>query len=175
MAINKGKQIRKEEQIPKSRLSSDRGLQPAHVKSELLVIADQHAAVNTFPGLVHTLTDPERFGDMESPEEAARRLCEGLAYFYAARKRTCLEETTEDLLCGCCAVVFDGVAVTFETKQPQGRGVEKSELEKSVKGAKDSFTEVYRQNTALLRQRIRTPELKLEPVTLGRRSSSIRW
>ena len=34
--------------------SSDCGLQPAHMKSELLVIADQHAAVNTFPGLVHT-------------------------------------------------------------------------------------------------------------------------
>jgi hypothetical protein len=34
--------------------SSDRRLQPAFVKSELLVIADQHAAVNTFPGLVHT-------------------------------------------------------------------------------------------------------------------------
>ncbi len=29
-------------------------LQPAHMKLELLVIADQHAAVNTFPGLVHT-------------------------------------------------------------------------------------------------------------------------
>ena len=26
----------------------------SHMKSELLVIADQHAAVNTFPGLVHT-------------------------------------------------------------------------------------------------------------------------
>ena len=38
----------------KSGLSSDCGLQPAHMKSELLVIADQHAAVNTFPGLVHT-------------------------------------------------------------------------------------------------------------------------
>ena len=35
-------------------LSSDRRLQPACVKLELLVIADQHAAVNTFPGLVHT-------------------------------------------------------------------------------------------------------------------------
>ena len=34
--------------------SSDRGLQPAPAKSELLVIADQHAAVNAFPGLVHT-------------------------------------------------------------------------------------------------------------------------
>ena len=39
---------------PKAGPSSDRGLQPAPVKSELLVIADQHAAVNAFPGLVHT-------------------------------------------------------------------------------------------------------------------------
>ena len=34
--------------------SSDRGLQLDLVKLESLVIADQHAAVNTFPGLVHT-------------------------------------------------------------------------------------------------------------------------
>ena len=39
---------------PKTGPSSDRGLQPAPAKSELLVIADQHAAVNAFPGLVHT-------------------------------------------------------------------------------------------------------------------------
>jgi hypothetical protein len=35
-------------------LSSDRRLQLACVKAESLVIADQNAAVNTFPGLVHT-------------------------------------------------------------------------------------------------------------------------
>ncbi len=40
--------------IPKRCLSSDRGLQLDPVKSESLVIAEQHAAVNTFPGLVHT-------------------------------------------------------------------------------------------------------------------------
>ncbi len=34
--------------------SSDRSLQFDSVKLESLVIADQHAAVNTFPGLVHT-------------------------------------------------------------------------------------------------------------------------
>ena len=34
--------------------SSDRSLQLDSVKVESLVIADQHAAVNTFPGLVHT-------------------------------------------------------------------------------------------------------------------------
>ena len=38
----------------KAGLSSDCGLKLAHMKMELLVIADQHAAVNTFPGLVHT-------------------------------------------------------------------------------------------------------------------------
>ena len=40
--------------ISKNRLSSDCSLQLGSMKSESLVIADQHAAVNTFPGLVHT-------------------------------------------------------------------------------------------------------------------------
>jgi hypothetical protein len=42
------------EQIFKKRLSSDCTLQLECMKLESLVIADQHAAVNTFPGLVHT-------------------------------------------------------------------------------------------------------------------------
>ncbi len=41
-------------QSHKVRLSSDCRLQLACMKLESLVIADQHAAVNTFPGLVHT-------------------------------------------------------------------------------------------------------------------------
>ena len=41
-------------QSEKAVLSSDRSLQLDSVKLESLVIADQHAAVNTFPGLVHT-------------------------------------------------------------------------------------------------------------------------
>ena len=54
MAVNRGQQNSDVEQIPKNGLSSDCRLQPACTKLELLVIADQHAAVNTFPGLVHT-------------------------------------------------------------------------------------------------------------------------
>ena len=42
------------ELISKNRLSSDRILQLECVKVESLVIVDQHATVNTFPGLVHT-------------------------------------------------------------------------------------------------------------------------
>ena len=54
MAITKSSKTVMLSESQKDSLSSDCGLQPAHMKSELLVIADQHAAVNTFPGLVHT-------------------------------------------------------------------------------------------------------------------------
>ena len=40
--------------IPKNRPSSDCTLQLECMKVESLVIEDQHASVNTFPGLVHT-------------------------------------------------------------------------------------------------------------------------
>lgn len=49
-----GTQAREGKQISKSRLSSDCTLQLECMKAESLVIVDQHATVNTFPGLVHT-------------------------------------------------------------------------------------------------------------------------
>ena len=49
-----GLRSREGELIPKSRLSSDCSLQLDCMKLESLVIRDQHARVNAFPGLVHT-------------------------------------------------------------------------------------------------------------------------
>jgi hypothetical protein len=54
MGGTEGSQPARGSQSQKAVLSSDRSLQLDSVKSESLVIADQHAAVNTFPGLVHT-------------------------------------------------------------------------------------------------------------------------
>ncbi len=50
----------------KAGLSSDWSLQLDSMKLELLVIADQHAAVNTFPGLVHTARHTMRVGNTRS-------------------------------------------------------------------------------------------------------------
>jgi hypothetical protein len=66
MATNKGMQYSDMELTPKSGLSSDCRLKPACMKLELLVIADQHAAVNTFPGLVHTARHTMRAGNTRS-------------------------------------------------------------------------------------------------------------
>ena len=49
-------------QSHKAALSSDWSLQLDSMKLESLVIADQHAAVNTFPGLVHTARHTMRVG-----------------------------------------------------------------------------------------------------------------
>ncbi len=54
MAGTKGCQGASRSQSQKAGLSSDCSLQLDCMKVESLVIADQHAAVNTFPGLVHT-------------------------------------------------------------------------------------------------------------------------
>ena len=60
------KQYSDVEQITKTGPSSDCRLQLACMKSELLVIADQHAAVNAFPGLVHTARHTMEVGGAQS-------------------------------------------------------------------------------------------------------------
>ena len=52
MVVTRGMLRGDPRQISKSHLSSDCTLQLECMKVESLVIADQHAAVNTFPGLV---------------------------------------------------------------------------------------------------------------------------
>ncbi len=54
MAGTESRDPAKGSQSQKAGPSSDWSLQLDSMKSESLVIADQHAAVNTFPGLVHT-------------------------------------------------------------------------------------------------------------------------
>ena len=54
MAGTKGSNTARWSESQKAGPSSDWSLQPDSMKSESLVIADQQAAVNTFPGLVHT-------------------------------------------------------------------------------------------------------------------------
>ena len=54
MADTKGSDPVRGSESRKDRLSSDWSLQPDFMKLESLVIANQHVAVNTFSGLVHT-------------------------------------------------------------------------------------------------------------------------
>ncbi len=54
MAGTKSCQLARVRKSQKAGLSTDWSLQLDSMKAESLVIVDQHATVNTFPGLVHT-------------------------------------------------------------------------------------------------------------------------
>ncbi len=62
MAGTKGSDVARWSQPQKVGLSSNWSLQLDSMKVESLVIADQHAAVNTFPGLVHTARHTTKVG-----------------------------------------------------------------------------------------------------------------
>ena len=66
MAITKSCNTAMLSESQKDSLSSDCGLQPAHTKSELLVIPNQHVGVNAFPGLVHTARHAMGVGSTQS-------------------------------------------------------------------------------------------------------------
>ena len=66
MADNKVKRYREVERNTKLGPSSDCRLQLACMKVELLVIANQNVAVNTFPGLVHTARHTMRVDNTRS-------------------------------------------------------------------------------------------------------------
>jgi hypothetical protein len=66
MAGTEGSEAAKWSESQKAGLSSDCSLQLDYMKAESLVIADQHAAVNTFPGLVHTARQAMEAGGTRS-------------------------------------------------------------------------------------------------------------
>jgi hypothetical protein len=65
MASTSGRS-REVEEIPKTCLSTDWSLQLDSMKLESLVIVDQRATVNTFPGLVHTARQAMEAGGARS-------------------------------------------------------------------------------------------------------------
>ena len=66
MRATEGSNTARWSQSHKCILSSDWSLQLDSMKPELLVIAHQHGAVNTFPGLVHTARQAMEAGGTRS-------------------------------------------------------------------------------------------------------------
>lgn len=81
-----------------------------------------------------------------------------------------LQSTAEKLVNGFTVVLFGQRAIAFETKTGEKRSPSAPEVENTVKGPKDAFTETVRTNTSLLRRHLRTPALRLYETVVGRRS-----
>jgi spore germination protein KA len=79
-------------------------------------------------------------------------------------------ELIDHVLFGEAVMLIDGEssAIALSTKKWDHRSVEEPLTEAVIRGAREGFTENIRTNTALLRRRIRTENLKMESMKIGR-------
>lgn len=103
--------------------------------------------------------------------DAYQTALRGGIYNAVARPCTDLQDAAVKIVNGFCVVLFPGVgAIAFETRTGVSRGPQPPDVENTVKGPKDAFVETIRINTSLIRRHLRTPDLRISGVTVGRRS-----
>ena len=117
--------------------------------------------------IFHPLIELES-GTMES---LYRRALEGRVYNCVANACQDLQDAAVKIVNGFCVVLFPRVgALAFEAKTGEKRSISAPDVEHTVKGPRDAFTETVRTNTSLLRRHLRTPDLRLDQKTVGTRS-----
>ena len=105
-------------------------------------------------------------------EEMLGQCFDGTVYSAVADPVEDMQTLCKKLVNGFCVVVFDGLdrAAAFEAKTGEKRSPAPPEVENTVKGPKDAFTETVRTNTSLLRRHLRSPFLRIYETQVGRRS-----
>ncbi|KNF09257.1 stage V sporulation protein AF [Gottschalkia purinilytica] len=85
-----------------------------------------------------------------------------------------MEELEYCILSGSAVLFIEGVeeGIVIDTRTYPARGPEEPDLEKVTRGSRDGFVETIIFNTALIRRRIRDPNLRFELMKVGKRSQN---
>lgn len=96
----------------------------------------------------------------------------GSLYNLTTLRRTTCDQVAFDMVNGYCVMFFPGVpaVLSFFAGSEEKRGVSDPKNEPPIKGPRDSFVETVRTNTALVRRRIRTPDLRIKELFVGRQT-----
>ncbi len=86
------------------------------------------------------------------------------------------KEALSELVAGCLSgntmLLMDGIAkgLLVSTKGWEKRGVSEPQTESVIRGPREGFTENLRTNTALLRRKIKSPQLRMDHIIVGRKT-----
>jgi len=118
--------------------------------------------------VLHPITERLR----GTAEEMLEQCLDGTVYSAVAQEVADMESLCRLLVNGFCVVVFEGLekAAAFEAKTGEKRSPSAPEVENTVKGPKDAFTETVRTNTSLLRRHLRSPWLRFYETQVGTQS-----
>jgi len=81
----------------------------------------------------------------------------------------CIPDISQAILSGMTVIIIDGVTegMAVDTKGGQERAVEEPSTQSVVRGPREGFTESAATNLALIRKRIKTPDLRVESRVIG--------
>ncbi len=104
-------------------------------------------------------------------EELPVLLQESVLYNVVTQPCESMDKVVADLTMGWCALFLPGgQALELFVGAEDRRSVGEPDNEPTAKGARDSFVENLRANTAMVRRRVRVPELRMREYTVGRQS-----
>ena len=85
-----------------------------------------------------------------------------------------LDKLVESVLAGPTVLVVDGMSssIVIDARTYPVRGPQEPDMERVVRGARDGFVETIVFNTALTRRRVRDRTLRMEYMSVGRRSKT---
>ena len=94
-------------------------------------------------------------------------------YIEVAQERE-LDKILTSILSGTLALLIEGYgdAILIDARTYPTRGVEEPDDDRALRGSRDGFVETLVHNTALVRRRIRDPQLTMEILQVGSRSKT---
>lgn len=109
-------------------------------------------------------------GDL-APNPIKKLMAKGIPYFELETVAT-LKEVVDQVLAGPLALLLDGQAeaIILDLREYPTRGIEEPDLERVTRGSREGLVETVVFNTALIRRRLRDPDLRFEMLSVGRRS-----
>ncbi len=111
----------------------------------------------------------------DSPSSVAElldKIEESILSVTETKRAQTLDEISLAILDGDSALFVDGTdkVIIIGSKGWASRGIEEPVTESLIRGPRDGFTENIRTNTALIRRRVRDPNLRFDSYKVGRRS-----
>lgn len=89
-------------------------------------------------------------------------------------KLSTISDCIDKIIVGDAVIIVDGLdkAISVSTKKPAARAVSEPPTASILKGPREGFVENSQTNMSLIRQRLKTPDLKYEKLTVGKQSKT---
>ena len=85
---------------------------------------------------------------------------------------TTLEKMTDYICMGFALILYDNKAIAIEARSTLDRGIGEVSNESTIMGSKDAFNENFNTNVGLIRRRLRTNELYVDGLFVGKSSKT---